>query len=60
MEVEAEAVERPQSRYYNHYVLPKETEFLSSISKETIILVFAAFFIGLLMGKSMTPVVLKH
>jgi hypothetical protein len=33
---------------------------LEKISKETIILVFAAFFIGLLLGKSLTPVILKH
>jgi hypothetical protein len=33
---------------------------LEKISKETIILVFAAFFSGLLLGKSLTPVILKH
>ena len=33
---------------------------LEKISKETIILVFAAFFIGILLGKSLTPVILKH
>ena len=35
-------------------------DVLEKISKETIILVFAAFFIGLLLGKSLTPVILKH
>jgi hypothetical protein len=35
-------------------------DVLEKVSKETIILVFAAFFIGLLLGKSLTPVILKH
>lgn len=35
-------------------------DMLDKISKETLIIVFAAFFIGLLLGKSLTPVILKH
>ena len=38
----------------------KQVEFLENVSKETLVLVFAAFFIGLLLGKSMTPVVLRQ
>ena len=38
----------------------KGHEFLENISKETLVFVFAAFFIGLLLGKSMTPVVLRQ
>jgi 1,4-dihydroxy-2-naphthoate octaprenyltransferase len=38
----------------------KHDEFLEGISKQTLILAFAAFFIGLLIGKSMTPVVLRQ
>ena len=38
----------------------QSVDMLDKISKETIILVFAAFFIGLLLGKSLTPVILKH
>ena len=38
----------------------QSVDVLEKISKETIILVFAAFFIGLLLGKSLTPVILKH
>ena len=41
-------------------VLQKESEFLENISKQTLILVFAAFFVGILLGKSMTPVVLRQ
>jgi hypothetical protein len=41
-------------------VLKRETEFLENVSKQTLILLFAAFFVGILLGKSMTPVVLKH
>jgi 1,4-dihydroxy-2-naphthoate octaprenyltransferase len=38
----------------------KHDEFLDGMSKQTLIIAFAAFFIGLLLGKSMTPVVLRQ
>ena len=41
-------------------ILQKESEFLENISKQTLILVFAAFLVGILLGKSMTPVVLRQ
>lgn len=56
--------ERPESRYYapapEMPILKRESEFLENISKQTLVLLFAAFFVGILLGKSMTPVVLKH
>jgi hypothetical protein len=66
---EVEAEEHPQHdarSYYDpgprvfHAQPPQSVDVLEKISKETIILVFAAFFIGLLLGKSLTPVILKH
>ena len=46
--------ERPPSRVF------VQPDVLDKISKETIILTFVAFFVGLLLGKSLTPVILKH
>jgi hypothetical protein len=65
---EVEAEEHPQHdarSYYDQgprvfYPQNQSVDMLDKISKETIILVFAAFFIGLLLGKSLTPVILKH
>jgi hypothetical protein len=65
---EVEAEEHPQHdarSYYEQgprvfYPRNQSVDVLEKISKETIILVFAAFFIGLLLGKSLTPVILKH
>lgn len=50
----------PQYTYIQTPFQRKEDEFLESVSKQTLVLVFAAFFIGLLLGKSMTPVVLRQ
>lgn len=66
---EVEAEEHPQQHDARSYYDPgprvfhpqnQSVDMLDKISKETIILVFAAFFIGLLLGKSLTPVILKH
>jgi len=65
---EVEAEDHPQHdarSYYDQgprvfYPQNQSVDMLDKISKETIILVFAAFFIGLLLGKSLTPVILKH
>lgn len=46
--------------YYPPQVIQKEPEFLESISKQTLVLMFAALFVGILLGKSMTPVVLRQ
>jgi hypothetical protein len=48
----------PGSRVFHAQNQP--IDMLEKISKETLIIVFAAFFIGLLLGKSLTPVILKH
>jgi hypothetical protein len=66
---EVEAEEHQQQHDARSYYDPgprvfhaqnQSVDVLEKISKETIILVFAAFFIGLLLGKSLTPVILKH
>ena len=58
-----EEEEQPQLQP-QYYMQPpqfdKHDEFLEGISKQTLILAFAAFFIGILIGKSMTPVVLRQ
>jgi hypothetical protein len=65
-EVEAEEHQQHDARsYYDpgpriFHAQNQSVDALEKISKETIILVFAAFFIGLLLGKSLTPVILKH
>jgi hypothetical protein len=48
----------PSARVFRSQI--QSVDILDKISKETIILIFAAFFIGLLLGKSLTPVILKH
>ena len=48
----------PGARVFRSQI--QSVDILDKISKETIILIFAAFFIGLLLGKSLTPVILKH
>ncbi len=51
---------QPQPSYYMPPQFEKHEEFLEGITKQTLVLAFAAFFIGLLIGKSMTPVVLRQ
>lgn len=53
-------IEEPQPMYYMPPQIQKHDEFLEGMTKQTLVLVFAAFFIGLLVGKSMTPVVLRQ
>ena len=48
--------ERAPSRVF----MQPQPDMLEKISKETIILTFVAFFVGLLLGKSLTPVILKN
>lgn len=56
--------EEPPQLQPQYYMQPpqfeKHDEFLEGISKQTLILAFAAFFLGILIGKSMTPVVLRQ
>lgn len=49
--------ERAPSRVF---MQQPQVEILERVSKETIILTFVAFFVGLLLGKSLTPVILKN
>ena len=65
---EVEVGEHPQHDARSYYepgprvfhAQNQSVDMLDKISKETLIIVFAAFFIGLLLGKSLTPVILKH
>lgn len=65
-EDEVEDVQQSGPSYYEQvpprifHAQQPSVDVLERVSKETIILVFAAFFIGLLLGKSLTPVILKH
>jgi len=52
--------EQPREEYYLPPQMQKHDEFLESVSKQTLVLVFGAFFIGLLLGKSLTPIVLRQ
>jgi hypothetical protein len=52
--------QQQREEYYLQQQLQKHDEFLESVSKQTLVLVFGAFFIGLLLGKSLTPIVLRQ
>jgi hypothetical protein len=55
---------QPEIRSYYEYHPPppplRQPDVLEKVSKETIIFGFVMLFIGLLLGKAMTPVILKH
>jgi hypothetical protein len=44
--------------YYMPPPPPPEKSFLDGVSKLTLVLIFIAFVFGLMLGKSMTPIVL--
>lgn len=53
--------EPPQPMYYMHAPPPpppEKSSFLDGVSKLTLVLIFIAFVFGLMLGKSMTPIVL--
>lgn len=59
-------VEEQEEEYYQHHPSmmvppppPPKESFLDGISKTVLILIFVAFIFGLMLGKSMTPVVLR-
>jgi len=63
-----EVQEEEQEEYYPHHPSmmvppppppPPKESFLDGISKTVLILIFVAFIFGLMLGKSMTPVVLR-
>ena len=64
MDPRSTPVMNEQQQLREEYYLPpqiqKHDEFLESVSKQTLVLVFGAFFIGLLLGKSLTPIVLRQ
>lgn len=60
MPEEEEPPPQLQPQYYMPPQFEKHEEFLDGVSKQTLLLAFAAFFLGLLIGKSMTPVVLRQ
>jgi hypothetical protein len=56
--------DEPPRHYYRHEMAPPppppRTEgMLDGISKSVLILIFVAFIFGLMLGKSLTPIVLK-
>ena len=64
-------VQEEEEEYYPHHPSmmvpppppppppPPKESFLEGISKTVLILIFVAFIFGLMLGKSMTPVVLR-
>jgi hypothetical protein len=64
-------VQEEEEEYYPHHPSmmvpppppppppPPKESFLDGISKTVLILIFVAFIFGLMLGKSMTPVVLR-
>jgi hypothetical protein len=50
----------PTHMYYQPQVFRKHDEFMEGISKQTLIMLFVAFISGILLGKSMTPIVLRQ
>jgi len=64
-----EVQEEEQEEYYHQHhpsmmvppppPPPPKESFLDGISKTVLILIFVAFIFGLMLGKSMTPVVLR-
>lgn len=60
-------VEEQEEAYYHPSMMvpppppppPPKESFLDGISKTVLILIFVAFIFGLMLGKSMTPVVLR-
>jgi hypothetical protein len=61
-----EVQEEEEEGYYHPSMMvppppppPPKESFLDGISKTVLILIFVAFIFGLMLGKSMTPVVLR-
>ena len=49
-----------QQYYHQPVVFQKHDEFMDGISKQTLVMLFVAFIAGILLGKAMTPVVLRQ
>ena len=68
MQQQSNEVQEEEEEYYPHHPSmmvppppppPPKESFLDGISKTVLILIFVAFIFGLMLGKSMTPVVLR-
>lgn len=67
MQQSNEVQEEQEEEYYHPSMMvpppppppPPKESFLDGISKTVLILIFVAFIFGLMLGKSMTPVVLR-
>ena len=59
-EEERHSYYEPPPQYFRPQIIHKQHDILEKISKETIIFVFMALFVGILLGKSLTPIILKH
>lgn len=57
-ELERDEEPPPPPMYYMPPPPPPEKTFLDGVSKLTLVLIFIAFVFGLMLGKSMTPIVL--
>ena len=58
---EEDVVQQQQQQYYHQPVaFQKHDEFMDGISKQTLIIIFVAFIAGMLLGKSLTPIVLRQ
>lgn len=58
---EEDVVQQQQHQYYHQPIgFQKHDEFMDGISKQTLIIIFVAFIAGMLLGKSLTPIVLRQ
>ena len=57
---EEEDVVQQQQYYHQPVAFQKHDEFMDGISKQTLIIIFVAFIAGMLLGKSLTPIVLRQ
>ena len=57
---EEDVVQQQQQYYHQPVAFQKHDEFMDGISKQTLIIIFVAFIAGMLLGKSLTPIVLRQ
>lgn len=46
--------------YHQPVMFQRHDEFMDGVSKQTLVMIFVAFIAGILLGKAMTPVVLRQ
>jgi len=59
-EEEEDVVQHQQYYHQPIAAFQKHEEFMDGISKQTLIIIFVAFIAGILLGKSLTPIVLRQ